>query len=268
MHLRASGVAPLYSGTDGLTDAQKARIEELTARQELAKVDKKKELTDNMKAELLDLLAKKKRFEDGEIDLPAGAITLLNKAAKKHVYGYKSSPFKGSRATNKGNDCESPAISFLNITRLTSWRKLEEGDEFYSVGYGLVSGHPDVVEDLEVYDIKVPETKDSFPEFEEDGRNTDYEWQVRQYLYNLRKITGKDYRRGAYVYVLMSTPEELMYEEEPDDLHYCDDLDDNLRYTICWVDLTDDHIAHMDRRLAAAEKYINNRIEKLTNKNK
>lgn len=273
--LRASSIAPLYAGTDGLTDVQQARKKELSDRHaawlvcEDDKEKKKLELTSNMQKELDSLLDKQKRFDNGDVDLPAGAITLLNEAAKKHVYKYRSSPFKGNRATAKGNDCESQAIDFLNVTLLKTWRKLTEDDEYFSVRWDIFDGHPDIVDqdELEVIDTKVPETKHSFPEFPEDGKNSDYEWQVKRYLVNLRNLTGKDFRRGSYIYVLISTPEELVYEGEPDDLHYVDDLDASLRYTICPVELTDADIEHMERRDAAAKKYLEQRIEKLKNKN-
>jgi hypothetical protein len=66
----------------------------------------------------------------------------------------------------------------------------------------------------------------------------------------------------------MSTPEELVFENESDDLHFVDDVDPRLRYTIVDVELDDKTKAHMERRLAAAEKYAAQRFVILNSKNK
>jgi len=265
MLLQTHNIAPLFSGTDGLTEAQKKRKGELSDRHAsfLVSTDpkekKKLELTDNMKAELDNLLTIDENFNAGIIELPAGAKTYLNKCVKKLIYNYKGPPFRGNRATEKGNEVEQSAIEFMNVQLLKAWVKSEE-----ELTYGdLVKGHPDIVDydDCEVIDIKCPETKDSFPETVEDAENSDYTWQVRMY------ILMKGWTKGKIIHVLMSTPEEMVWEGESDDLHYVDDLDPRLRYTIVEVSLEDDVKAHMERRLKAAGKYALDRIEMLKGKN-
>lgn len=54
---RASGAAPLFLGTDGLTEAQRREYDSLLERQEQAKTDDKKKLTDKMKSDLARLKA-------------------------------------------------------------------------------------------------------------------------------------------------------------------------------------------------------------------
>lgn len=265
MLLQTHNIAPLFNGTDGLTETQKKRKKELSDRHAAflvttdAKEKKKLELTDNMKAELDNLLTIDENFEKGVVELPAGAKTYLNKCVKKLIYNYKRSPFRGNRATEKGNEVEQAAIEFMNVQLLKAWVKSEE-----ELTYGdLVKGHPDILDydDCEVIDIKCPETKDSFPETVEDAENSDYTWQVRMYM------LMKGWTKGKIIHVLMSTPEEMVWEGESDDLHYVDDLDPRLRYTIVEVELDSDTKVHMERRLKAAEKYAMDRIAKLKLKN-
>lgn len=268
MLLQTHNIAPLFNGTDGLTEAQAKRLFELQERQrrftDLG--DTKSKLTDNMYAELKHLCDIKNNFDAGIIELPAGAKTYLNKCVKKLIYNYKRSPFRGNRATEKGNEVEQAAIEFLNelkkknyLRKKGTWVKSNE-----ELKYGdLVTGHPDILDydDCEVIDIKCPETKDSFPETVEDAENSDYTWQVRMYL------LMKGWTKGKIIHVLMSTPEVMVWEGESDDLHYVDDLDPRLRYTIVEVELDSDTKAHMERRLNAAKDYVEGRIAKLKLKN-
>jgi hypothetical protein len=68
--------------------------------------------------------------------------------------------------------------------------------------------------------------------------------------------------------MLVNTPEELIPETEDDSLHYMDNLADNLRATIVKVELTDDDIKKIDRRLDAAERYADEYVNFLKSKNK
>ena len=57
--------------------------------------------------------------------------------------------------------------------------------------------------------------------------------------------------------MLVNTPEELIPESDNDSLHYMDDLADNMRQVIVPVDLTDDDIKKIDKRLDIAIDYAN-----------
>ena len=142
MLFQTHNIAPLFTGTDGLTEVQSKRLFELQERQrrftDLG--DSKSKLTDNMYDELEKLCKIKEDFDNGIIELPAGAKTYINKCVKKLIYNYKRSPFRGNRATEKGNEVEQGAIDFLNIQLLKAWLKSEE-----ELVYGdLVKGHPNL----------------------------------------------------------------------------------------------------------------------------
>jgi len=254
MRFRASGAAPLFLGKDGLTDVQKRDLEDL-----LSKI----KLTDIQAAKRDDLIKKR----DAEPVLQAGAITYVREVVNKYVYNYKES--FSNRSTDKGTEVEAESIEIYNRLMFTDYKKLEEGDEFSELSYGSFTGHPDVVDKkkLFVLDIKSSETKKSFPKLPEDGENSTYEWQVKLYLYMLRKMTKLDWRDGEYAYVLTNTPEGMVGDWEEPSLHIMDDLNDTLRVTRIPVYLSDDDILHIEKRELAALKFAGDYEHKLLNKN-
>lgn len=276
MRFRASGIAPLFLGRDGLTDAQERDLETLVVRfrswrdETDEKLKAKLKLTDIMTAKLEELKDARLQFISGNIELSKGAKTFIKDVVRQEVMKFRSS-FGGNKYTQKGDQCEDMAIELYNSIFFKDYKKLVDGDEFYELSHGIVGGHPDIVdkEAMKVIDIKVPWSKDTFPDFEEDGESDLYKWQIRTYLYMLRKITGNDgWSDGEIAYMLIDTPEALVPESDGDDLHMMSDVDDNLRSTIVIVKLTDEHVEHMDRRIAAAVRYAEDYKKRLLNKNK
>jgi hypothetical protein len=242
-----SSAAPLFLGTDGLTDTQKARIKELQDRQELAKTDKKKELTDNMKAELADLLKRQEDFDNGIVYLSKGAKTYIETKVKEAVYGYEPAfAQKGNKYTEKGKKVEEDAIELLGKYFMTSYTKSTS-----RLRKGRLQGHPDIEDEIDemIVDNKSSWSKETFPVLPRDIDSSTYEWQGLLYCYL------KGWRKYRLAYTLMSTPETLQPDDEADDLHYVDDLPIGARVTYVDFYLTDENIAHIERRLAAAEIY-------------
>jgi hypothetical protein len=275
MRFRASGIAPLFLGSDGLTDVQERDLEALVVRfrswrdETDEKLKAKFKLTDIMMAKLEDLKEAKQQFISGNVELSKGAQTFIKDVVRQRIMKF-SAPFGGNKYTEKGNQCEDMAIELYNSIFFKDYKKLVEGDEFYELSYGLVGGHPDIVDvdNRKVIDIKVPWSKDTFPDFEEDGESDLYKWQIRTYLYILRKMTGDNtWSDGEIAYMLIDTPEALVPENDGDDLHMMSDLPNNLRSTIVTVTLTDEHVEHMDRRVAAAIKFADKYKQRLLNKN-
>ena len=267
LKFRASSCAPLFLGTDGLTDSQTEELNKLSKRhaewlsESDPKVKSKLELTDKMKRDLDALLDKKEAFEKGDIDLPQGARTYVEKAVDQYVYRYRTS--FSSKETDKGNRCEDEGIELGNIYFFKSWKKSDT-----ELKYGLLTGHPDIedYDDKMIVDCKSSWSKDTFPKLPRFISNSTYEWQGKAYCYMKSMMTGDDWRVFRLFYALVSTPEDLVPEWEDDSLHYADDLDINLRITYVDFFLTDEDIAHMERRLAAAEKYAVKYYNELINK--
>lgn len=277
MQFRTHNIAPLFLGTDGLSDKQKERLEELSTRhanflsESDAKLKAKYKLTPNMEKELSDLLQMKENFENGNAELPQGAKTLVEEYVEAEVYQYKTT--FDSKEVSKGRDeeVENESIALYNDVFFTSHKKLVEGDKYYELSFNHIVGHPDVVcEDThQVKDAKSSWSKKTFPKSIEKAENSTYTWQVRTYLYMLQGMTGdKSWSSGEVFHALVNTPEELVPEYEHDSLHYVSDLPDNIRITVVPVELTDDHVEHMNRRINMALRYAEKYKQFLLNKNK
>jgi len=263
MQLRTHNIAPLFLGTDGLTDKQLERLKELSERhanflcETDAKLKAKYKLTPNMEKELDDLLDMKEKYESGDFELPEGARTLIEEYVDAEVYEYKST--FDSKEVSKGRDVESDSIDLYNDVYFTNHRKLEEGDKYYELAYNNVVGHPDIVCDstMMVKDAKSSWSKKTFPKTVKKAENSTYTWQVRTYLYMLQGMTGnKDWRLGEVFHALVDTPEGLVPDYEDDSLHYASNLQSNIRLTVVPV------------RIKMAMKYADQYKQFLLNKNK
>lgn len=263
---RASNIDALFAGQDGLTDAQAKELDRLMARKaDYESGNQKAKLTPKMETDLADLWSK--AIADPE--LPQGAKTLIEEIIDAEVYQYRDS--FSSRELDKGHDVEDQTIDLYNRVFFTDHKKLVEGDKYASLSYNHITGHPDIVDEASkmVKDAKSSWNKKTFKKKMSDAKNSKYEWQVRTYLYMLQGITGdKEWRTGEYFYGLVDTPEGLVPEWEDDSLHNTAGLEDNLRLTVVPVELTDEMVAHMDRRIKMSLKYADEYRRYLTSKNK
>jgi hypothetical protein len=264
LKFRASSSAPLFLGDDGLTAAQKATLDGHVARLKAFKNGDAKDLTDNMKEEMNRLQKIQTSVDAGLIELGAGAKTYVEGLVDRIVYNYKTT--LSNKEMEKGTTVEDEGIEILNSLWMRDFVKSES-----ELLHGPHGGHPDIEDEVEkqIIDIKCSWNKDTFPKLPEKISNSTYEWQGKMYLYLKNKQTGTtDWRTFKLVYVLVSTPEGLVPDWEDDSLHYMDDLDPRLRITFAEYTLTDDDIAKIERRTAAALKYAEEYYNKLINKNK
>ena len=275
MQFRTHNIAPLFLGTDGLTDKQLERLKELSERhanflcEADAKLKAKYKLTPNMEKELEDLLDMKEKYESEDFELPEGARTLIEEYVDTEVYEYR--PTFDSKEVSKGRDVEGDSIDLYNDVYFTNHKKLEEGDKYYELAYNSIVGHPDIVCDstMMVKDAKSSWSKKTFPKTVKKAENSTYTWQVRTYLYMLQGMTGnRDWRFGEVFHALVDTPESLVPDYEDDSLHYTSNLQSNIRLTVVPVELTEEHVQHMDRRIKMALKYADKYKQFLLNKNK
>jgi hypothetical protein len=83
----------------------------------------------------------------------------------------------------------------------------------------------------------------------------------------MSKITGEEWRYGEVAHVLVSTPETIKPEWESESLHFVDDfIYKRLCVTVVPVELTDDDILKIERRVKAANEYAEMYYQKLINK--
>ena len=256
LRLRASTASPIFLGDDGLTIKQAETLDELMS---------KIKLTEKQAEKRDELIAKR----DSPVELSAGAKTLIEEYVDRKVYEYHEE-FSNAK-TEKGWAVEEDSIDIYNKVFFTNYKKIDKTDKYYYIEHGIIGGHPDIVdcERRMVIDIKSSWTKKTFPKTAEKAYDTGYQWQVKLYLYMLTKITGDEWRHGEVAHVLVSTPQEIKPEWENDTLHFIpDDFPINLRATAVPVELTDDDMLKIERRVKAAEEYANEYYKQLINKNK
>ena len=229
MKFRASSAYSIMAGSHGLTEAQQRTLNELMM---------KIKLTDKQ-AETRDELIKKR---DAPIELTPGAKSFIEELVDAEVWQYTSS-FSSYR-TQKGNMCEDESISIVNSLWFTNFVK---SDEYLESGHW--AGHPDIVTDDMIIDIKTATDKKSFIKHYKDPKNAQYEWQVKCYLYM------KGLHHGKVVYVLVDTPEELIPTYEDLSLHECGDLPLELRIASFDVELTEEDIKMFDAKGKLASEY-------------
>jgi hypothetical protein len=254
LRLRASTSSPVFLGEDGLTIKQNELLDEL--------LDKIK-LTEKQAEKRDELIAKR----DQPVELSVGAKTLVEEYVDRKVYRYENN--FSSPITEKGWAVEVDSIKVYNDVFGTKYKKLEEGNQYYHIEYGIIGGHPDIVdcERRRVIDIKSSWTKKTFPKTPEKAYDLGYQWQVKLYLYMMSKITGEEWRHGEVAHVLVSTPETIKPEWESESLHFVDDfIDKRLCVTVVPVELTYDDILKIERRVKAAKEYADEYYQKLINK--
>jgi len=140
-------------------------------------------------------------------------LTFVENWLKKQLYGYQQEI--RSKYIDKGNQLEDlaidTAIELLNLDFI-----LKNTDTFED---NFFTGTPDLITENEVLDIKCSWDAYSFPLFEDEIPTKDYLYQLQVYMH----LTGKE--KARLVYVLLDTPETMIYEEKREYGH----LDKTLR---------------------------------------
>lgn len=207
--------------------------------------------------ELAALAAKKVKTEDEravlaplyDMSLSAGAKTYLNELAKEYLYGYHN--VVSSKYTVKGQIVEDQSIALYNELFFTSYRKNTERRT-----NDWITGECDIDTGLEIIDVKSSWSMATFPELPEDGHKSDYEWQVRGYMWLW------DREKAKVAYCLVDTPEELIGYENPE-LHRMDRLPLEMRVTIVEYERDRTLEQRIIRRAEAARSYVLGRIERV-----
>lgn len=252
LKFRASACAPLFTGEDGLTDKQQEELVSLLEKEKRTAIQEQK---------MLDLIAKR----DAEPELPKGAKTYIEGLVDQYVYKYED--YIDNKYVRKGiavEDSEDEDINKSAIKIASALFFTEYGKSSTYLTKGKFHGHPDIEDDEEqmILDIKSSWNKKTFPKRPEDGHDSTYEWQGKLYCYM------KGWSKFRLCYVLMSTPEELVPDNEHESLHYANDLPLNLRVTYLDYELTDKDIEKIERREQSAIKYAQEYYNFLINKNK
>lgn len=204
---RCSSLIEILGGTIGLTETQSLRKDELLTRAEGYKNGTVgvKDLTDNMKAELSDLLIKEKNT-----DLPEGLKTHCKKWLKKALYG-REEQLK-NKYVSKGNKAEEDGFTLMAVVLNLGmvYKNTERRSNSYLEGecdLHLVESMEDFERDISVhirrtYDNKCAWDLSTFPMFETEHGNQRYENQLQGY--NILWPSDELH----LCYTLIDTPEE------------------------------------------------------------
>ncbi|MGH1520578.1 hypothetical protein [Chryseobacterium sp. JK1] len=175
-----------------LTESQKETLIGLLEKQSIGKITEKQTIT------LGDLLKKK----NAKPILSDGAKTYLKSIFKDEIFNRKKEIH--NKYLSKGIAVEDDNINQYNEVRGTFLIKNEVRyeNEFFT-------GEMDIEEEDEIIDFKSSWDYSTFPLFEEEVPNEDYEYQLQAYM-DLRP----NVKVAKLVYGLVDTPDDLILDEK------------------------------------------------------
>jgi hypothetical protein len=211
---RASAIGNLMTGFNGITEAQTAELNKLKQRVRDSADNPKLALTDNMKAKLAELKAKR----DAPIELSTGAKSYLD-VVFRDVF-WKRKRFLQNKYLEKGLFFEQNALALLSKVDNAFYIK---NDLFFENSW--VQGTPDNVTDI------VRDTKCSYDleTFENSELSTLYKWQIKAYCW----LTGLTH--GQLVFALVNSPLHHLLNEKNRMFYQCgnpSDLDEEWIRTV------------------------------------
>jgi len=123
---------------------------------------------------------------------------------------------------------------------------------------GYLSGHPDIITDDSIIDIKTSWSLETFPALPEDADS--YEWQVRGYMHLFNKP------RASVIFCMIDTDDELLSDWDNRDIHKVSHIDPTKRITV--VNYERDGILEelMLSRLRDASEFYSQYMQQLNNK--
>ena len=197
---RASAIGNLMTGFNGITESQTAELNKLEQRVRDGVDNPKLALTDNMKAKLAELKAKR----DAPIELSTGAKSYLD-VVFRDVF-WKRKRFLSNKYLEKGLFFEQNALALLSKVDNDFYVK---NDQFFENDF--VQGTPDNITDI------VRDTKCSYDleTFENSELSTLYKWQIKAYCW-LTETT-----RGELVYALVNSPLHHLLNEKNRMFYQC-----------------------------------------------
>ena len=209
----AHSVGNLLVGGNSMTDRQKERLTELLSREANPGA---KPLTRKMADERDDLIAKR----DAQFAFGATALAYIRDCWLRNEYGYDEPVMTNEML--KGLLCEEEAIGVLSRQVEGEFRVKNE-DQYYNDWF---VGTPDVVGADVVEDVKCSWTLRTFMEVQHPSAI--YYAQGQVYM----DLTGRD--RFRLCHVLVSTPPEIVMEEQKRFYFRFNCDEDNAHYMDCY----------------------------------
>jgi len=180
------------------------------------------------------------------------AKSYIKQLAKENFYGYTSKV--ETKQMRKGTEYEMESIALVNSVWFGSnfvKNQLRETQ-------GYLSGHPDIITDDSIIDIKTSWSLETFPALAEDADS--YEWQVRGYMHLFNKP------RAFVIFCMIDTDDELLSDWDNRDIHKVSHIDPTKRITVIQYDRDDLLEELMLSRLRDASEFYSQYMQQLNNK--
>ena len=180
------------------------------------------------------------------------AKSYIKQLAKENFYGYTSKV--ETKQMRKGTEYEMESIALVNSVWFGSnfvKNQLRETQ-------GYLSGHPDIITDDSIIDIKTSWSLETFPALPEDADS--YEWQVRGYMHLFNKP------RAFVIFCMIDTDDELLSDWDNRDIHKVSHIDPSKRITVIQYDRDDVLEELMLSRLRDASEFYSQYMQQLNNK--
>ena len=184
--------------------------------------------------------------------LSVGAKTYIKGLAKKNFYGYTNKV--ETKQMRKGTEYEPESIDLLNSVWFGSnfvKNTIRETSTY-------LTGHPDIITDEAIIDIKTPWSLETFPALEEDADS--YEWQVRGYMYLFNKP------KALVVFCMIDTDDDLLSDWDNREIHKVSHIDPVKRITVVEYHREEALDELMEQRLRDASEFYSQYMQQLNNK--
>lgn len=185
-------------------------------------------------------------------NLSETAKSYIKQLAKENFYGYTSKV--ETKQMRKGTEYEMESISLVNSVWFGSnfvKNQLRETQ-------GYLSGHPDIITDDSIIDIKTSWSLETFPALPEDADS--YEWQVRGYMHLFNKP------RAFVIFCMIDTDDELLSDWDNRDIHKVSHIDPTKRITVVQYERDGVLEELMLSRLRDASEFYSQYMQQLNNK--
>ena len=180
------------------------------------------------------------------------AKSYIKQLAKENFYGYTSKV--ETKQMRKGTEYEMESISLVNSVWFGSNFIKNELRETQ----GYLSGHPDIITDDSIIDIKTSWSLETFPALPEDADS--YEWQVRGYMHLFNKP------RAFVIFCMIDTDDELLSDWDNRDIHKVAHIDPAKRITVVTYERDGVLEELMEARLRDASEFYSQYMQQLINK--
>jgi hypothetical protein len=180
------------------------------------------------------------------------AKSYIKQLAKENFYGYTSKV--ETKQMRKGTKYEMESIALVNSVWFGSnfvKNQLRENQ-------GYLSGHPDIITDDSIIDIKTSWSLETFPALPEDADS--YEWQVRGYMHLFNKP------RAFVIFCMIDTDDELLSDWDNRDIHKVSHIDPTKRITVVQYERDEMKEELMLSRLRDASEFYSQYMQQLINK--